>query len=93
MSFEFMFEGKEKHYFPDFIVNGYVVEIKGDMFFRMNEITQQEEMFLPWKGRLSQEEYERRCRLYEAKHQCMKRNGVIIIRSSNVEAYDYRTLQ
>lgn len=90
--FSFLFDGKIKHYFPDFLVNGHIVEIKGDMFFRRNEHSEQEEMFLPWKGKLSDEEYNRRCRLQEAKHQCMKQNGVIIIRSSIVDQYDYSKL-
>ena len=90
---KFFFEGKAKYYYPDFNINGKIVEIKGDHFFRINGDTGKEEMFMPWKGKLTNEEYQYRCLLQEAKHQCMKENGVIIIKSSNVFSYNYDVLK
>ena len=68
------------HTIQIFLVNGKIYEVKGDQFFRINESTGKEEMYLPWKGNLSDEEYEYKCGLYEAKHQCMIKNDVIILR-------------
>ena len=62
------FEGKVNYYYPDFNINGKIVEIKGDHFFRINGDTGKEEMFMPWKGKLTNEEYQYRCLLQEAKH-------------------------
>lgn len=47
--------------------------------------TGQEEMYLTWQGDLSDEEYEWRCGREEAKHQCMIRNNVTILRSREIE--------
>ena len=80
ISFEYEYDGNKHTYHPDFLVNGKIYEIKGDQFFRINESTGKEEMYLPWKGNLSDEEYEYKCGLYEAKHQCMIKNDVIILR-------------
>lgn len=42
-----------KYYYPDFNINGKFVEVKGDHFFKINEGNGKEEMFLPWKGNLT----------------------------------------
>jgi len=78
------YECEETHhtYHPDFLVNGRLYEVKGDNFFRINEETGKEEMYLTWKGDLSDEEYEWRCKVMEAKHQCMIAHNVIILRKA-----------
>ena len=73
------------YYHPDFLVNDRIYEVKGDNFFRTNEATGKEEMYLTWQGNLSNEEYEWRCGLLKAKHQCMLTNDVVILRHSQVK--------
>lgn len=77
-------EGTHHTYHPDFLVQDRIVEVKGDNFFRINENTGEEEMYLTWKGNLSDEEYEWRCKVMEAKHQCMIANNVIILRKNEI---------
>ena len=52
---------------PDFIVEGYIVKIKGDHFFKEDGTMQN-----PFDHSLDG--------LYEAKHQCMLKNDVKIIK-------------
>lgn len=80
ISIPYKCEDTQHYYHPDFLVNGRFYEVKGDNFFRINEETGKEEMYLTWKGDLSDEEYEWRCKVMEAKHQCMIANNVIILR-------------
>lgn len=71
------------------MVDGIVYEVKGDQFFRINEFTGQEEMFNPYREQeWSDERYEWECSKYEAKHQCMLRNNVVILRESQIENLD-----
>ena len=78
-------EGTRHYYHPDFLVGDRIVEVKGDNFFRINETTGKEEMYLTWQGDLSDEEYEWRCKVMEAKHQCMLANNVVILRGKDIE--------
>lgn len=68
ISFEYEHEGKTHRYFPDFIVEGQVVEVKGDHFFKDDGT-----MCNPFDH--SQDA------LCEAKHQCMLKNNVHIART------------
>jgi len=63
---EYEYDGKEHFYKPDFLVNGKLYEIKGDQFFKENK------MICPFDHNLDG--------LYEAKHQCMIRNNVTILK-------------
>lgn len=56
---------------PDFKVNGIYVEIKGSQFFKFDG-TMQNPFNHSYDG------------LYEAKHQCMLNNNVIIIKTSSL---------
>ena len=78
-------EGTHHTYHPDFKVSDKIVEVKGDQFFRINESTGKEEMFCPWRGDLSDEEYEFKCKVEEAKHQCMLANNVTILRGKDID--------
>ena len=70
-------EGKMHSYIPDFIVEGQVVEIKGDHFFK-EDGTMQNPFDHSQDG------------LYEAKHQCMLKNNVKIIRQNECSIFiDY----
>ena len=84
ISFEYEYDGRIHTYHPDFKVGYKIYEVKGDNFFRANESTGKEEMYLPWQGRLSDSEYEHMCGLYEAKHQCMLKNDVTVIRKVSI---------
>lgn len=85
------YDGVMHCYFPDFRVNGRIYEVKGDHFFRMNESTGQEEMFCPFRYDWSDEYYEWKCGQYEAKHQCMLRNNVVILRESDINNLTLQT--
>ena len=86
ISFEYKYDGRIWTYHPDFRINDKIYEVKGDQFFRINESTGKEEMFLPYRNPdWSDEQYEWMCGKFEAKHQCMLNNGVIILRSYLVE--------
>ena len=81
-------EGTHHTYHPDFLVNDRIYEVKGDNFFRINKETDKEEMYLTWQGDLSDEEYEWKCKVMEAKHQCMLSNNVIILRKKDIDNLD-----
>lgn len=67
LSFEYEHDNKIHRYFPDFKVNDKIIEIKGPHFFKQDGTMQ-----CPFDHSLDS--------LYEAKHQCMIKNNVIIIR-------------
>lgn len=86
ISFPYEYKGKHHTYHPDFIINGKVVEVKGDNFFRINKESGKEEMYCPWRRpEWSDDYYVWRCGLEEAKHQCMLTNEVKILRKKDVE--------
>lgn len=70
--FTYICNGIEYQYFPDYIVNGQLVEIKGKHFFKEDGT-----MCNPWAH--SQDE------IYEAKHQCMVANNVKILLDDSCE--------
>lgn len=83
---EYEYDGKTHKYFPDFRVNDKIYEVKGDNFFRINESTGKEEMYCTWRNpEWTDEYYEWRCGLEEAKHQCMIANNVTILRQSQIK--------
>lgn len=85
ISYDYEFNGRTWTYHPDFLINGKIYEVKGDQFFRINESTGQEEMFCPYRSKKwSNEEYDDKCKQYEAKHQCMIANNVIILREKEM---------
>lgn len=67
---EFQFKGKTYGYYPDFEVNGKLVEVKGTHFLKEDGTWQN-----PFDHSLDD--------LYEAKHQCAIANGVEIIYSKD----------
>ena len=84
--FYYEYDGKKYRYMPDFRINGKFYEVKGDQFFRFNEETGKEEMFVPWRSkRLTDEQYRWICRKSEVKHQCMIANNVTILRGKDIE--------
>jgi hypothetical protein len=84
ISLEYEYGGIKHMYHPDFLINGRIYEVKGDQFFRKNEYGM-EVMINPYRNpKWTSEEYNYICGRYEAKHQCMKRNNVIILRSKEI---------
>lgn len=68
-------DGKVSYYFPDFEINGEIIEIKGDHF-----LNEKNELINPYDNN----------KLNLAKTKCMKDNNVRIIRFSELkEVYDY----
>ena len=81
ISYEYEYDNRTWTYHPDFLINGKVYEVKGEQFFRINESTNKEEMYCPYRNPdWSDEHYSWMCGKYEAKHQCMLKNEVIILR-------------
>lgn len=81
ISIPYEYNGTQYTYHPDFRVGDKIVEIKGEQFFRINENTGQEEMYCPWRGKeWDDEKYKWECGKFEAKHQCMIANDVLILR-------------
>ena len=90
ISIPYEYDGKQHTYHPDFRVGDRIVEVKGDHFFRINESTGQEEMYCPYRyPDWSDEKYAHICGIYEAKHQCMLKNNVIILRGNDIRNLQY----
>ena len=73
-SFEYIFENKSHKYFPDFKIDGKLVEIKGDHFFNEDGTMQN-----PFDRSQNA--------LYEAKHQCGIQNNVEFWKSDKYIPY------
>lgn len=85
IEFEYKHAGKKHFYVPDFRVGNQLIELKGDHFFKDGK------MVNPFrKPEWTDEQYADACALYEAKHQCMLRNNVKILKSADYQKYlDY----
>ena len=71
ITFEYEYDGKKHYYHPDFLINGKLYEVKGGQFFDGNK------MINPYDRTQDG--------LYEAKHQCMIKNDVIILNNISNE--------
>ena len=71
--FTYVFNNNLHHYYPDFKIGSYFIEIKGDHFFDGDK------MICPFDRSLDQK--------FEAKHQCMLKNNVIILKSTDICFY------
>lgn len=77
IAFDYECDGKIHKYFPDFLVEGDYVELKGNQFFKFDGTMQN-----PYDHTLDN--------LYEAKHQCMINNNVKILKHCDYIKYiDY----
>ena len=83
--FKYTYNGKTYRYFPDFILNEHeFIEIKGDHFFKSDGT-----MYYPWTNKKwTEEEKIEADKRMEAKHQCMLKNNVKIIKSSECLKYN-----
>ena len=85
ISLPYEYDGRTFYYHPDFLINGKSYEVKGEQFFKVDE-SGKEVMFNPYRNsEWSDEQYAWVCGKYEAKHQCMLVNGVIILRGSDIK--------
>ena len=69
---EYEYNDKKHYYQPDFLINGKLYEVKGDHFFEGDK------MICPY----DRDEY--KDGLAEAKHQCMIKNNVIILKRDDI---------
>ena len=82
-SFVYEYAQKKHLYFPDFKVGDIYFEIKGDQFF-----TKDGKMTCPFKNqKMTLEQYQYACEQTEAKHQCMLKNNVVILRSAEYNMF------
>lgn len=68
-SFDYLYNNKTYKYFPDFKIDKKYIEIKGLQFFENKDTTKK--MINPYNSLLNEK--------FEAKHQCMIKNNIIII--------------
>lgn len=81
--FTYAFNGKLYNYFVDFKVNKQYIEIKGDQFFNADDI-----LFCPYRKKTwTDEQYAKINERYKAKHQCMLKNNIIILRSKEYNIF------
>ena len=72
-------KGKIHYAYPDFIINGTYVEIKGSMFYKPDGT-----WFKPWRyPEWSDEDYKFQCDNIERKRQCLIKNNVLILRDDD----------
>ena len=80
MHFDFIdIKGNPHEAYPDFIINGEFVEIKGAQFFNEND-----ELYLLYRRpEWSDEEYEYKSSIYTYKGMCLLKNGVKILKDTD----------
>ena len=82
--------GAHHWYHPDFIVGGEIQEVKGDLFFKNLDPTSGQ-MLCPYRNKdETDEDYEIKCKQYQAKYVCMQENHVRILTREDIKQYlDY----
>ena len=75
ITFEYEYDGKKHYYHPDFLINGKLYEVKGEQFFEGDK------MINPYDRTQDG--------LYEAKHQCMIKNNIIILKENDIKIASY----
>ena len=73
ITFEYTYDNNIHHYHPDFLIDGKLYEVKGEQFFDGDK------MICPY----NRNEY--LDKMAESKHQCMIKNGIIILRSDDIK--------
>lgn len=74
-SLSYVFEGTIHRYYPDFLVNGKLYEVKGDCFIQKDGTWK-----CPFRKKgTTDKDYDRACRQLEAKRKCLLDNGVTIV--------------
>ena len=77
ITFEYTYDNNIHHYHPDFLIDGNLYEVKGEQFFDGDK------MICPY----NRNEY--KDGLAEAKHQCMIKNDVIILKGNDIKIASY----
>lgn len=89
ITYKYEYNGVIHTYYPDFLINGKVYEVKGEQFFRINETTGQEELFCPFRlPEWSDEDYRDECNKQLEKYKCMLKNNITIIRKEHLNELD-----
>lgn len=73
ITFEYTYDNNIHHYHPDFLIDGKLYEVKGEQFFDGGK------MICPY----NRNEY--KDGLAEAKHQCMIKNDIIILKGDDIK--------
>ena len=74
-------KGNAKTYYPDFLVDDELIELKGKQFFKENGT-----MYCPFRRPdMPDDEYEDLCKTYELKHQCMIEHNVKIVTDKEIQ--------
>ena len=73
ITFEYSYKNTIHKYHPDFLINGKLYEVKGDQFFDGDK------MICPYDRNNYKDE------LAEAKHQCMIKNNIIILKGDDIK--------
>lgn len=77
--FEYRFDGVVHGYYPDFVIDGELVEVKGDQFFSVRGDVNSPMWHPYFRDRKTPEELARLDGLARAKQRCMRRHGVKIL--------------
>ena len=91
VSFDYIYDGKIRKYYPDFKYEGKLIEIKGNHYFLDRDPSKR--MIYPYSRMHSnspiftKEEKQYMDDLYEAKHQCGLKNGVEFWGKKEMEPY------
>lgn len=93
ISIKYNVNNKIHYYYPDFRINGHLVEVKGDHFLRINATTGKEELWCPFRYyskniKLTPNQIEFNRLRNSAKYRCMVENNVKIIKSSQLSDLD-----
>lgn len=80
-SLPYVVDGVTHMYIPDFLINGHLVEVKGDQYINKDDGS----WILPYANwNVSAEEYEDLKKRAKAKSECAKENNVVIISSKEI---------
>lgn len=73
ITFEYLYNNETHQYHPDFLINGKLYEVKGNQFFDGDK------MICPYNRNEYSDNWA------ETKHQCMIKNGIIILRKDDIK--------
>ena len=79
-------DGIKHFYYPDFKIEGRLVEVKGD------HLWQNGELYFPYRNTLTEAELEEKDKVYHAKSLCMKENKVILLLQSQIATGEFKEI-
>jgi hypothetical protein len=78
--------GVKHFYYPDFEIEGRLVEVKGDHLWKDGEL------YFPYRNTLTEAELEEKDRVYHAKFLYMKENRVILLLQSQIATGEFKEI-